>query len=208
MLQDQLRLLNFDSAPRCMDEVALVTGLQRGDARAVEYVVQHYAPALYRFTYYQLQDASAVEDLVSEVLERVIGRIDSFKPGQAAFQAWVFRIARNLIADYYRERKHKPYLSLDMMLETQPENEPTHHDTEIDRILDRDQLRNGLVTLTDEQRQVILLHVIEGWELPQIARLLDRTVPSVKGLYYRGILSLRRVLSDSSGNDNPNEVLG
>jgi RNA polymerase sigma-70 factor (ECF subfamily) len=206
MLQGRLWSLNFDSAPRCMDDVALVTGLQRGDARAVEYVVQQYAPALYRFAYYQLQDSTAAEDLVSEVMARIIGRIDGFKLEQATFQAWVFRIARNLIADYYRSRKRKPQVSLDMMLENEPENEPRRHDLEIDNILDRDQLRDGLAALTDEQRQVILLHVVEGWELPQVARLLDRTIPSVKSLYYRGVQSLRHALTRAG--DGPNEALG
>src|SRR5438094_413131 len=53
----------------------------------------------------------------------------------------------------------------------------------------------GLAALTDEQRQVILLHVVEGWELPQVAELLDRSVASVKSAYYRGIQSLRRALA-------------
>jgi RNA polymerase sigma-70 factor (ECF subfamily) len=189
-----------------MDDVTLVTGLQRGDARAVEYVVQQYAPALYRFAYYQMQDAAAAEDLVSEVMARIITRVDTFKLERATFQAWVFRIARNLIADYYRSRKRRPQVSLDVMLESEPEREPRRHDPEIENILNRDQLREGLEALTDEQRQVILLHVVEGWDLPQVAKLLDRTIPSVKSLYYRGVQSLRNALA--RGGDGPNEALG
>ena len=55
----------------------------------------------------------------------------------------------------------------------------------------------GLSALTDEQLQVVLLHVVEGWELPQIAELLDRSLASIKGLYYRGIQSLCRTLTGS-----------
>jgi RNA polymerase sigma-70 factor, ECF subfamily len=182
-----------------MDDMTLVTGLQRGDPRAVEFVVERFASTLYRFAYYQMNDAAAAEDLVAEVMARVVGRIDGFRLEQATFEAWVFRIARNLIADHYRSRKRKPHLSLEAMMEAQPENEPRQNDPDIQNILDRDQLREGLAALTDEQRQVIVLHVIEGWELPQVARLLDRTIPSVKGLYYRGVQSLRNALirSDS-----------
>src|SRR5690242_10987894 len=53
------------------DDAALVAGLQAGDARAVEHLVTHYGPILYRFAYYQLQDAMQAEDLVSEVFMRV-----------------------------------------------------------------------------------------------------------------------------------------
>src|SRR5437868_14367864 len=105
MSQSRLWLLNNHTEPPCMDDADLVAGLQRGDAWAVEYVVQQYAPALYRFAYYQLHDASAAEDLVAEVMARMVGRIEGFVLEDATFQAWLFRIARNLIADYYRARK-------------------------------------------------------------------------------------------------------
>jgi RNA polymerase sigma-70 factor, ECF subfamily len=184
-----------------MDDADLVAGLQHGDTDAVEYLVHQYAPALYRFAYYQLQDASMAEDLVSEVMVRVIGRVGGFVLEQATFQAWLFRIARNLIADQYRARKRRPQVSLEAMLDVDRSIEPGREDSQIESLLDREQLQAGLATLTDEQRQVILLHVVEGWELPQVAQLLERTLPSVKSLYYRGVQSLRRALLRSG--DNP-----
>ena len=72
MLQDQLWSLNCNLGLQYMDDAELVAGLRRGDAHAVEYVVRQYAPALYRFAYYQLQDAMLAEDLVSEVMVRMM----------------------------------------------------------------------------------------------------------------------------------------
>ncbi len=185
-----------------MDDAELITGLRQGDAQAVEHVVGQYAPALYRFAYYQLQDAMLAEDLVSEVMVRMIGHIDGFVLGQASFQAWLFRIARNLITDQYRARQRRPQVSLEAMLEADPGYEPGAQDRQIEAVLDREQLVAGLATLTDEQRQVILLHIIEGWELPQVAELLNRSLASIKGLYYRGIQSLYRALAaGNAGQD-------
>ncbi|HMA33051.1 MAG TPA: RNA polymerase sigma factor [Chloroflexia bacterium] len=178
-----------------MDDAALVAGLQRGDPWAVEYVVQQYAPPLYRYAYYQVQDAMLAEDLVSEVMMRMIGSVDRFVLESTPFQAWLFRIARNLIADHYRARKRRPQVSLESWLAADPSGEPGGTDRGIDDLPDRQELQAGLATLTDEQRQVVLLHVVEGWELPQVARLLDRSLPSVKSLYYRGVDSLRRALT-------------
>ncbi len=177
-----------------IDDESLVAGLRCGDERITEYVVHHYAPALYRFAYYQLQDTALAEDIVSEVFARMIEKIDRFVLCQAPFRAWLFRITRNLIADHFRAHKRTTQISLEHWLDTEPEKEPGALDRSMDRVLDRDHLLSGLVTLTGEQREVILLHIIEGWELPEIAKLLDRSVASVKGLYYRGIESLRRVL--------------
>src|SRR5690349_2806839 len=198
MLHNQLWTVNLSPGPQYMDDTILVAGLQRGETRAVEYVVQQYAPALYRYAYYQLQDAMLAEDVVSEVMARMVGRVDKFVLESTPFQAWLFRIARNLIADHYRTRKRRPQVSLETWLEVDPSQEPGGHDTHIVDLPDREELIAGLALLTEEQRQVILLHVVEGWELPQVAKLLDRSVPSVKSLYYRGVQSLRRVLTRSA----------
>src|SRR5690348_12417655 len=117
MSQGQPSLLSYNTGlntgQQCMDDASLVAGLRRGDVEAVEYVTQHFAPALYRFAYYQLQDGIIAEDLVSEVMVRMIKRIDTFVLEQATFQAWLFRIARNLIADHYRVLRRRPQVSLE-----------------------------------------------------------------------------------------------
>ena len=193
-MQPELWLVSDSVERPCMDDADLVAGLRRGDSHATEYAVREHAPALYRFAYYQLQNALLAEDVVSEVMARMIENIDRFVLYQAPFRAWLFRIARNLIADHYRANKRCAQVSLEQWLDAQPEKEPGEYDLRIDTVLDRDQLRAGLIAITGEQREVILLHVIEGWELPEVARLLDRSLASVKGLYYRGIDSLRRAL--------------
>lgn len=185
-----------------MDDADLIAGLRRGDEHAVEHVVRQHAPALYRYAYYQLQDAMLAEDVVSEVMVRMIGHIDGFVLGQASFQAWLFRIARNLIADHYRARQRRPQVSLEAMLDAEPGYEPGEQDKQIEAVLDREQLVAGLSMLTEEQRQVILLHVIEGWELPQVAELLSRSLASIKGLYYRGVQSLYRALAANNGGQD------
>lgn len=194
MYNDHLWALPYAATPPCMDDTELLAGLKRGDSDAVEYVVQQYAPALYRFAYHQMHEAVAAEDLVAEVLARMLKHVDSFVVEQASFQAWLFRIARNLIIDYHRGRTRRPQVSLEARLELEPASEPGGYDPHIERLLDREELREALATVTGEQREVILLHVIEGWDLPDVALLLDRTLPSVKGLYYRGVQALRRAL--------------
>jgi len=201
MLQGQLWSVSYNLNLTYMDDASLVAALGRGDAEAVEYAVQLYGPPLYRFAYYQLHDAMLAEDLVSEVMVRMVNGVDRFVLQQATFQAWLFRIARNLIADHYRTARRHPYVSLEAVLDAEPGKEPGQFDRNIDVLLDREQLGTGLLAITEEQRQVIVLHVIEGWELPQVAELLGRSLASVKGLYYRGIQSLYRALNHVADHD-------
>jgi len=194
MLQHATLTMPFSADCSCPEDVALVAALQRGEARAVEHVVQRYVPALYRFVYYRVGDATVAEDVVSEVLVRMLTKVGDYVQGTAPFQAWLYRIARNLIADQYRAAHRRPACSFEQWLADSPGAEPARLQVEIEALPDRAFLQVGLDALTGEQRQVILLHVVDGWELPEVARLLGRSVPSVKSLYYRGIQSLRRIL--------------
>jgi len=203
MLQGQLWSVSYNLNLAFIDDASLVAALGRGEAEAIEYAVHLYGPALYRFAYYQLHDAMHAEDLVSEVMVKMVNSVDRFVPQQASFQAWLFRIARNLIADHYRAARRHPYVSLEAVLDAEPAREPGQIDRNLEVLVDRAQLEAGLLAITEEQRQVIILHVIEGWELPQVAELLDRSLASVKGLYYRGIQSMYRALHQTQDDDRP-----
>ncbi|HUS16137.1 MAG TPA: RNA polymerase sigma factor [Chloroflexia bacterium] len=198
MLQTLTAPTAIPFAAAMRDDHALVAALHRGETHAMEQLVQQYGPVLHRYAYYQVQDATVAEDLVAEVFVRVMEKIHRYVQGSTPLQAWLFRIIRNLIADHYRARKRRPQVSLEQWLTADPGAEPGSFDCGIDSLPVRDELQAGLRALTAEQREVIILHVIEGWELPQAARMLGRSLPSVKSLYYRGMESLRRELGASS----------
>jgi len=194
MLQNPAWTLAFPASGVYPDDAVLVAGLQRGETWAVEHVMQRYVPALYRFVYYRVQDAMLAEDLVSEVLTRMLAKVGGYVQGGTPFEAWLYRITRNLIADHYRVRKRRPQISFEEWLTSEPGKEPGTPEAGIEALPDRALLQAGLAGLTPEQRQVILLHIVEGWELPEVGRMLGRSLPSVKSLYYRGVHSLRRIL--------------
>jgi RNA polymerase sigma-70 factor (ECF subfamily) len=64
-----------------------------------------------------------------------------------------------------------------------------------ERALDRGQIHLALKFLTDEQRQVIVLKFIEGFDNASISRILRRSEGAVKSLQHRALNSLRRIMS-------------
>jgi RNA polymerase sigma-70 factor (ECF subfamily) len=177
----------------------LVAGLKRREAGAIEHAVRLYAPKLYRYAYLQLGNPEAAEDLASEVMTRMLEKIDGYRYVGVPLQVWLFQIARNLVADAFRDRR-KAAISLDTWLEwsdgakASEGLEPGEHDIQLEMFADRELIRALLSELTDEQRQVIILRVVEGWQPSEIARMLNRTIDSVKSLQYRAIQSMRRNL--------------
>ncbi len=173
------------------DDATLVAGLKRRDPQTVEHAVVTYAPKLYRYAFYQLQDASSAEDLVSDVIMRMLEKIDGYEYTGVPFQSWLFRIARNLVTDVYRRRR-TPVLSLEAWQEGPDHQDVGALDPRLEQLLDRDLLQAALAQLTPEQRQVLTLRIVEGWQPAEIAVMLDRSIDSVKSLQYRALQTLRR----------------
>jgi RNA polymerase sigma-70 factor (ECF subfamily) len=178
------------------DDETLVAGLKRREPQAVEHAVVTYAPKLYRYALYQLQNSMAAEDLVSDVITRMLEKIDGYEYTGVPFQSWLFRIARNLVTDIYRKRR-TPVLSLESWQEEHELQEVGALDPRLEQLLDRDRLQVALAQLTPEQRQVLTLRVVEGWQPADIAVMLDRSIDSVKSLQYRALQALRRVVAQT-----------
>jgi RNA polymerase sigma-70 factor (ECF subfamily) len=76
-----------------------------------------------------------------------------------------------------------------------------HHDLtsespehQVDVRLEQEQVRSALCALTPEQRQVIVLRFLEGFENDAVAVALQKPISAVKALQHRAIQSLRRML--------------
>ncbi|NIR03623.1 MAG: sigma-70 family RNA polymerase sigma factor, partial [Gemmatimonadales bacterium] len=61
-----------------------------------------YAPRVYAYVYRRVSDAQLAEDLTGDVFLRVLQAVKSERYWQTSFQAWLYRIAHNLVVDHYR----------------------------------------------------------------------------------------------------------
>jgi RNA polymerase sigma-70 factor (ECF subfamily) len=172
-------------------EWELVQRAQALDESALADLYSTYYPRIYNYGFLQLGDIQAAEDLASEVMLKVLESITKYRFRGTPFSAWVFRIARNKLIDLHRRRKRHGEVDLTEPLaaaQISPE-------VLAERALDRGQLHLALKYLTDEQRQVIVLKFIEGFDNASIARILRRSDGAVKSLQHRALNSLRRIMS-------------
>jgi len=172
-------------------EWELVQRAQALEESALADLYSTYYPRVYNYAFLQLGDIQAAEDLASEVMLKVLESIRKYRFRGTPFSAWVFRIARNKLIDLHRRRKRHGEVDLTEPLaavQISPEVLAA-------RALDRGQLHPALKYLTDEQRQVIVLKFIEGFDNASIARILRRSEGAVKSLQHRALNSLRRIMS-------------
>lgn len=175
-------------------EWELIQRAQALEEDALASLYSTYYPRVYNYAFLQLGDIQAAEDLASEVMLKVLESIRNYRFKGTPFSAWVFRIARNRLIDLHRRRKRRGEVDLTLPVaaaQISPE-------VLAERALDRGQLHLALKYLTDEQRQVIVLKFIEGFDNGSISRILRRSEGAVKSLQHRALNSLRRVMSGES----------
>ena len=160
--------------------------------------LRFYEP-VYRYVSFKVGDHHTSEDLTSEVFVRVLEALKHGRGWHTSPNAWIFGIARNVVADYYRRGRHRTELVLDEDLSALGEDDPAHTVVCIEQ---RKELMVAISSLTDEQRDVILLRFVEGLSIRHVAQVLHKTNGAVKSLQYRAMCALSNALqhrSDETG---------
>jgi len=173
------------------EERDLLEGAKAFDPAALGAIYDRYSPGLFRYAMRLLGDQNLAEDCVSETFSRFLKVINCGQGPDKHLQAYLYRIAHNWITDSYR--KNVPALiELD---ETYPADDKRYPESEMEIGLQKQQLRKALMLLTPDQRQVIYLRFIEGWDMEQVAITLGKPVSAVKTLQHRAVGSLKRLLA-------------
>ena len=157
------------------------------DEEAIGQLVKEYYPSVLRFLSVRTRNKEDAEDLTSEVFVRMVGAI---KNQTGNFPAWLFKIARNLLIDYYRKMDREKSSSLDEI-----ENDSIAVSTEDHRKgFSEEEIKHILEFLTEDQAEVISLRFLSGHSLEETAEIMGKSVGAVKVLQFRGIVSLKEHL--------------
>ena len=194
-----------DTAPHDQSDAnGIALGLKRRDPAAAAALVDRFADALFQYALYRVRDTHAAEDIVGDVLARVIEKIDSYevRPG-APFTAWVFRIAHNRVIDFYRTQSKQREQSLDSLLWSADAAEGmmfSADETFTQTVANRHVLLAALAELPDDQRRVVVLRFVEGRDLDEVTTLLGKSLSAVKALQFRAIQNLRQRLTEADAS--------
>jgi RNA polymerase sigma-70 factor (ECF subfamily) len=178
------------------DEETLLKRAQTFDPQALSELYDSYAPLVYTYLYRRVQDAQTAEDLTADVFLSVLEAINSDKFWRTSFRAWLYRIAGNKVADYYREVNK---------LQTIPEQDvPVFETVTPDAVLTEKQslstLRSALLDLAPSHQEVLILRFGQRLKTKEVAEILGKSVGAVEALQNRALNSLRKKLSRVTPN--------
>lgn len=142
--------------------------------------------AVYGFALSILKNTHDAEDVLHDCYVSIWQAAGGYRPEGKAM-AWILTIARNLCMQRLRERKRHPELpqedwERDLIACVQPDSEDA---LVLDACLRR---------LSDEERQIVMLHALSGFRHREIAALLELPLPTVLSKYHRAKNKLKKSL--------------
>ena len=172
------------------DEQDLVHRAQNGDKEAFTELYETYFSKLYRYVVVRIGNRAEAEDMTQQVFVKAYKSISSYRWRGVPFSAWLFRIAHNLIVDFFRKESKRPTVPLEESLVASNDNVQQV----VERRLDIERVMAATRQLTAAQREVISLRFAGGLAIAEVARTMGKSEGAVKALQHSAIAALRRVL--------------
>ncbi len=169
----------------------LVELAQGGDTEAFGKIYDALVKPVYRYIYYRV-DKNISEDLTEETFLKAWKNLSKYKAGKHPFSSWVFRIAHNLVCDYYRKNEVSSEID-DSFADTKLESSPSYS---INLKLNEVKLRKAINKLPENYQQVILLKYINEEDNAFISNVIGKSEGAVRTLQFRALEKLRGILDE------------
>lgn len=151
-----------------------------------------HIPALRRYALFLCQDRDRADDLVQECLLRAMAHLDRFQPGTNV-RAWLLAILRNYFYnnDVRRGGRERPFASPEEEATLAPAIAPPQPHAVALREMER-----AILSLPDDQREVLLLIGVEGMSYEEAAQMLAVPVGTVRSRLSRARQRLLALMGD------------
>jgi RNA polymerase sigma-70 factor (ECF subfamily) len=173
------------------EERKLLEGARNYDRVILAQIYDCYSPGLFKYAMRLLGEAQLSEDCVSDTFSRLLKALRQKSGPRDHLQAYLYRIAHNWITDYYR-KPQRITEDLDEAITADPHEQPQEM---TDKRMTSQQVRNAILALAPEQRQVITLRYLQEWDFADIADTLEKSIGAVKALKHRGLERLNEILA-------------
>ena len=180
-----------------LDERTLVQRAIRRDREAFGALYDRHVVRVYRHLYYLVGNAAEAEDLAAQTFLQAWEAVPRYQIRGAPFISWLLRIAHNLGVSHLRSRRDGLELPATLI------DHGSHGNPEItvERQADVDRVREAILLLREEQRQVIILRFVEDLEYPEVAQIVGKSVAAVRVIQHRALNALRKQIwrEDATG---------
>ncbi|MGC9348998.1 MAG: RNA polymerase sigma factor [Anaerolineae bacterium] len=161
------------------------------DPDAFRQLYRYYFRRVYAYISYRVGRVQDAEDLTAETFLKALEGLPHFRwRGKGSFAAWLFRIAHNLVSNFYRTEEKAPEPIPPERLPDLPGDELMPGDTLARKEL-LARLRRLIGMLSPRQQEIVTLRFFGGLRNKEIAALLDLDERTVAAHLCRGVRKLK-----------------
>ncbi len=166
----------------------------KADPAVFGQLYERYVERIYSYIYYRTGNQHDAEDLTAKVFYQAMRHLPRFVQRGLPFSSWLYRIAHNVVANWYRDRSRRRTVSLDGLAA------PGHllDDGLLQRVAQDERrlvLAEAIRRLPAERQELLILKFVEQLPNAQIGQIMGRSEGAIKSLYHRTLLALREDLS-------------
>jgi RNA polymerase sigma-70 factor (ECF subfamily) len=166
-----------------------------GSFKAFGNLYSIYLTRIYRYIYYQVNDRMMAEDITEEVFVKAWKAIKSCKGREDTFQAWLYRIAHNHLANCLRDSGRVTSLEKDGTIDFPDPGQRTETGAEYGELM------KAIAGLPETERQVIVLKFIEGLDTRETSKALGKNEGAIRIAQMRALAALRDKLGEERQED-------
>jgi RNA polymerase sigma-70 factor (ECF subfamily) len=173
----------------------------QGERQAFEFIVRKYQSSLANYFFRMIQERELSLEMTQEVFLRAYASLHTYKE-DFQFSTWLFRIASNLLIDYWRKKK-LPLVFLDAQEEDEqpapvqlPDHEPSVAE-QYERKMTMEAITRAVARLPENLRELFTLRHINDFSYEEIAKMKNLPVGTVKNRVFQAKELLRQLLEEA-----------
>ena len=153
---------------------------------------EEYYVRIARYAFVHIGDRADSEDLAGEVFLKALKSLASYQERGVPMQAWLFKIAHNLVVDYLRKKAKIKAQAADMEMLPVADDDPIK---EAETKIRMEKVADAMKRLTSDQRQVVSLRFLSGLASKEVAQIMNRSDGAVREMQRAAIEKLRAMLA-------------
>jgi len=160
------------------------------DFKRFQNYYEEYMSQVYGYVYMRVgRDRQLAEDLVSEAFMKALEHFDTFSEKDGSFRAWIFKITKNHLIDYYRSSKSKSVESLEDLGNVLQDKADIEEDAKSG--IEKEKLYEALKSLPEEKRELVVMKYLTGYSYKEIAEILGEDENKIRVKTFRTIKELK-----------------
>ncbi len=150
-----------------------------------------YYNKIARYAFVRVRNRTEAEDIASEVFLKALHSLESYKQQGIPMQAWLFRIAHNLVVDHFRKTAKKKTIPIDSVQIESVTDPVKTAETNIELA----RVNKAMEQLTPAQREVIRLRFFGGFTSKEVGQILNKGDGAIREMQRAATQSLRNLLT-------------